>query len=176
MKTIVRFSMAVALLVPIGVLTAGPAGAAGGTSCKTQTGKATFTPGLTQTAHAQSLLATTTISGCVGGSVKSGVGKSMVKLTTAQGTCAGLAKTGSKTPITETITWNNHKTSTLTGGSVTGPKVGQATITLKITKGLFVGLHASTVITFKVGGGADCSQAHPIKSLTITGFKPFVVK
>jgi hypothetical protein len=167
--------MAIGLMAPIGVLTAGPAAAAGGTSCKTQTGTATITPGLGTTKKDQVIKATTAIGGCVGGGVTKGTGTATVKV--KQSNCAGLATTGQKMALAETIKWSNGKTSTLTGTSTTGPKVGQATIALKITKGLFVGKKATTVIQFAPAkGGGSCTDASPLKKLTIKGVKPFVIK
>jgi hypothetical protein len=173
MKSIVRFTMAIALLAPIGVLTAGPAGAAGGTSCKTLTGTATITRGLGNTAKDQKIVSTSKIGGCTGGGVTSGSGKA-TNLTKA-GNCTGLAKAGTKSTISEVITWNNKKTSTLAGSTVTGPKVGQATITLKVTKGLFVGLHGSQIIAFKISKGA-CTDKSPVTALSIAKVTSFVIK
>jgi len=167
--------MAAALLVPVGVLTAGPAGAAGGTSCKTVTGTATITPGLGTTPKNQTIASTSAISGCTGGGVTKGTGKA--KNLTPNGTCSGLAKTGTKSAITETITWNTGKTSTLTGSTLTGPKAGEATITLKVTAGLFVGLHGSQIIAFAIAkGGGGCTNASPLKELTVKQVTAFVIK
>ena len=47
MRSFVRFTMAIALLAPMTVLTASSAGAASGTVCARQTGTATISPGIT---------------------------------------------------------------------------------------------------------------------------------
>jgi len=175
MKVIVRCSMAIALVVPMALLSAGPAGAAGGTTCKTTVGSATITPGLGVTAKNQTINATSTIGACTGGGVTKGSSTAVNK--TPNGNCSGLAKAGTKSTITETITWNTGKTSTLTGTTVTGPKVGQATIALKVTKGLFVGLKGSQIIAFAPAkGGGSCSDASPLKKLTIKQVTAFVIK
>ena len=173
MKSVIRFTMAIALLAPIAVLSAGPAGAAGGTTCKTLTGTATVKPGLGATAKDQTIVATSAIGGCTGGGVTKGTGKA-TNLTKA-GNCTGLAKNGTKSAITEVITWNTGKTSTLAGSTVTGPKTGQATITLKVTKGVFVGLHGSQIIAFKIAKGG-CTDASPVTALKISIVTPFVIK
>ena len=175
MKAFVRFALATALLVPVGIAAAGPAGAAGGTTCKTLTGSATVTPGLGTTAKNQTILATSAIGGCVGGGVTKGTSKATN--TTKNGNCTGLAKAGTKSTITQVITWNTGATSTLSGTTVTGPKVGQATIAMKVTKGLFVGLKASQVIAFAPAkGGGSCTDASPLKKLTIKVVTPLVIK
>ena len=175
LKKLYGLGLAVALMAPVGVLTANPAGAAGGTSCKTQTGTATIKPGLGTTKKDQTITAVTNISGCVGGGVKSGKGTAIVKV--KKGDCAGLAKTGQHMAINETIKWNTGKTSTVVGTSTTGPKVGQATISAKVTKGLFVGKKLSTVVSFTPAkGGGSCTNASPLKKLTIKGVKPLVIK
>jgi hypothetical protein len=173
MKKIGMFTMAIALLAPIAVLTAGPAGAAAGTTCKTTTGTATVKPGLGATAKNQTIVAKAAIGGCTGGGVTKG--SSVSTNLTKNGNCTGLAKTGTKSTITETITWNTGKTSTLAGTTVTGPKTGQATVTLKVTKGVFVGLHGSQVIAFKITKGA-CTDKSPVTALSISAVKPFVIK
>lgn len=173
MRRIGMLTMAIALLAPMAVLTAGPAGAAGGTTCKTLTGSATITPGLGATAKNQKIVSTSAIGGCTGGGVTKGTGKATNS--TPNGNCAGLAKAGTKSAIAEVITWNTGKTSTLAGSTVTGPKVGQATITLKVTKGLFVGLHGSQIIAFKISKGA-CTDKSPVTALKISVVTPFVIK
>jgi hypothetical protein len=146
-----------------------------GTVCNTQKGSAVVTPGLiTGTKKAQKVAAKITIGGCRGGGVTSGTANITVSL--APSDCTSLAKLGVKSSITETVTWNTKKTSTMSGGYTTGPLVGQATIALKVTKGSFVGLHASTVLALTPTAGQTCAAAHPIKNLTITGPAPFVVQ
>jgi len=175
LKKVYGLGLAVALMAPVGVLTANPAGAAGGTSCKTQTGTATITPGLSKVKKDQTIVAKTNISGCVGGGVTKGAGTATIKV--KQGDCAGLTKTGTHMPINETIKWNTGKISKLVGQSTTGPKLGQATISGKITSGPFLNLHATTVVAFAPApGGGACTNASPLKKLTIKGVKPFVIK
>jgi len=138
-------------------------------------GTATITPGLGATKKDQVIKATTAISGCVGGGVTKGTGTSTVKV--KQANCGGLAQTGQKMNLSETIKWSNGKMSSLAGTSTTGPKAGQATIALTVRSGLFVGKKATTVVTFKPAQPAPyCTDAKPLKKLSITGVKPFVVK
>jgi len=146
-----------------------------GTLCNTQKGSAVVTPGLiTGTKKAQTVAAKITIGGCIGGGVTSGTANITVSL--APSDCTSLAKLGVKSSIVETVTWNTKSASSMSGGYTTGPLVGQATIALKITKGTFVGLHASTVLTLTPTAGQTCTTAHPIKNLTITAPAPFVIQ
>ena len=76
MKSIARIAMAMALLVPMAVVTAGPAGAAGGTTCKSPSGKITVTPGLLPTIKkVQTISFNLPLAGCKGGGVTGGVVK-----------------------------------------------------------------------------------------------------
>jgi len=146
-----------------------------GTLCTTQKGTAVVTPGLvTGTKTAQKVAATITIGGCIGGGVTSGSAKVTVSLGPSD--CTSLAKLGVKSSMTETVTWNTKSTSTMSGGYTTGPLVGQATVALKITKGTFAGLHASTALQLTPAAGQNCTTAHPIKNLSITGPAPFVIQ
>ena len=176
MTTFTRLAMVTALLIPVGVVAAEPAGAAAGTSCKTLTGTATITPGLGATAKTQTIAGTSAIGGCAGGGVTKGTSKG--KNVVPNATCTSMLKVGTKSTITQTITWNTGKTSTLVGSSVTGPKFGQAKTTLKITKGAFAGLHASQTIAFVIAkGGGSCTDASsPVRKLTVSAVTPLVIK
>src|SRR5579871_2189675 len=172
MRIFSRVLVTAALLVPAGVLIAQPpAFAAGGTSCKTQTGVANITPGLGTTAKPQTIASTTTISGCVGGGVTGGTSKSTVHLPASS--CANLTGV-STSKLTETITWNTKKTSTVSATETANkPAVQEATIAGTVTAGLFVGQKVSTVVKFTISKGS-CTDAHPLTQLKITGLKPFV--
>jgi hypothetical protein len=164
MKKIGMLAMTVALLLPMVAFTAGPAGAAGGTTCKPPSGKLTFSPGVGSTLKAQTISINLPVTGCVGGGVKSGTFKGTLK--TAPTDLAMLAKMASNLKFTSTITWNTKATSTFTATSAT--KVGKvitSKVTGKISKGLFLGLTFSSSQTVTYGpivGGV-------IKTLNIKG-------
>ena len=164
MKKIGMFAMTIALLLPMAALTAGPAGAAGGTTCKAPSGKLTFSPGVGSTLKAQTININLPITGCVGGGVKGGTFKGTLK--TAPTDLAMLAKMASNLKFPTTIVWNTKATSSFTATSAT--KVGKvitSKVSGKITKGLFAGLTFSSSQTVKYGpivGGV-------IKTLNITG-------
>jgi len=172
MTSIVRVATAVALLLAVGIV-AGPSGAAVGTSCKTSIGQATIAPGLSSVPAVQTIAATTTLSGCTGGGVTAGTGKTILKVGATD--CTGLAKGASKEALTGTVMWNTRKTSTFTGTALsgTGAKVLQATISGRVTAGLFKGSKVSTTIVYAVNKGETCSST--ITSMSIKGLKPFVI-
>jgi hypothetical protein len=163
---------AVMLLTAVGF--ASPAGAVGGTACANETGSATITPGLSLTPHDQTFIVNESLSGCVGGGVKTAKARATLKYV-AQ-TCLGLAKTGLKTVFAETITWNVHGTSTINGTVTTGPKVGQVTINAKVTAGLFAGLHVKNTLAFVVSSAVKCTLTSAIKALTFKGVTAFSIQ
>jgi hypothetical protein len=177
MRKVAGVLFAVAMLLPV-ALVASPAGAAGGTSCTVPTGKISVTPGLTNVPTKNKITFTLPFTKCSGGGVTSGTSVGVIP-PGKPGTCASLATAGPMT-ITTTITWNNKKTSTFVGKSNTkagGPKgfVATSTVTGKVTKGVFLNLGVSVKVAVKLGAGA-CTKASPIKTLTVTGISPFVIK
>jgi hypothetical protein len=170
MKRFGMFTMAIALLVPMAALTAGPAGAAGGTTCKPPTGALTFSPGVGTTPKVQTININLPIKGCVGGGVTGGTFKGTLK--TAPTDIALLSKQAADLKFAVTITWNTGKTSTFTATSST--KIGKtitSKVTGKITKGQFAGLTFSSAQTVKYGfvGGL-------IKTINITGTGSITIK
>jgi hypothetical protein len=172
LKKFFGFSMAVALLTPVGVLASGPAGAATGTSCKSVSGSVTVTPGLTDKPLAQVITFNLPVKGCTGGGVTSGTVKGTDKVT-KPGTCGTLGAPGPAQKITGTITWNTKKTSTFSASTTT--KGLTFTITGTVTAGLFQGTKVSEAGKYALPSGAICTTAHPLKTLTVTGTKPFVI-
>jgi hypothetical protein len=167
------FTMAIALLAPMGVLAAGPAGAATGTSCKSVSGNVTVTPGLSTVAKAQVITFNLPVKGCTGGGVTSGTVKGTDKVT-KPGTCATLGAPGPAQKITGTITWNTKKTSTFTATTTT--KGLTFTIAGTVTGGLFKGTKVSEAGKYALPkSGKFCTVANPLKTLTVTGTKPFVI-
>ena len=178
MRKVAGVLLAAAMLLPVGLM-ASPAGAAGGTSCTVPTGKINVTPGLTTTPTKNKITFTLPFTKCKGGGVASGSSVGVIP-PGKPGTCGSLASAGPMT-ITTTITWNNKKTSTFVGKSNTSTKgtpkgyVATATVTGKVTKGLFLNSSVSVKVAVKLGAGT-CTKASPIKTLTVTGITPFVIK
>jgi hypothetical protein len=174
---------AAALMLPVGVITAGSAsGAAAVPTCGAAKGTATFTPPLpkgTKKVKAK-LSATGTVSKCVGGGVKSG------KVTFTQtskpepGNCQTLAEvkaTDKPTVGKLVIKWNNGKTSTAAKFTIKQTKsVVNATTTGKITAGLFKGKTIKGTTTYKLPAGA-CSTKNLSKvTYTNKAGTKFVIK
>jgi hypothetical protein len=173
MRKIVGIAVAALMLVPA-VAFAPPAGAVGGTVCAKETGSATISPGLSLEPHDQTFVVNESLSGCAGGGVKTGKAKATLKY--VRQTCLGLAKTGLKTAFRETITWNVHGSSTINGTVTTGPKVGQATISARVTAGMFVGLHVRHTLAFLVSAAAKCTKTAAIKAITFKGVTSFSIQ
>jgi len=156
-----------------------PAGAAGGTTCKTNTGTATFTPPLPPLSSKTTVNSTVSSSGkvsnCVGGGVTSGTYKVSYKVTADN--CTKLITYTTKTTTASiTTTWSNGKTSvgTITlipiKGSPTKDNVTGVTKT-----GLFAGLHLTTSYAFKAVPATGCTST-PLAKVSVTGASPVVIK
>ncbi len=156
---------AISMLVPVGVLAAAPAGAAGTPTCKTLKGTQTYTPSLPKIGNSTKVnsktLANATLGGCVGGGVTSG--KSVSKGTYV-GNCTTLlgAKVGTVTKGTAVITWSDKKTSTV---ATTLKSLGKATakgtplqLSSTVTKGEFLGLKTTVKIVAKAPAGSCTSM------------------
>jgi hypothetical protein len=161
-RTILTLASAAALAMPMIAFSGTPATAAGGTSCGTLTGKATFNPPLPKIGSPKMVKSTITSKGpvknCTGGGVKSGTVTGVFHSSKA-GNCQTLAQgKGGTSSGTVTIKWNNGKTSKgpATIKQVSG-KATQATVNGTVTSGLFKGMHSSVTVTFTVSSaGGDC--------------------
>ncbi len=174
----------VALMLPVGVMTASSSGAAGGTVCTTSKGSAKFTPALPKVGDPKKinskLSATGTVSGCKGGGVTAGKTVFTQTVKGTPGNCATLLKPDPKSKGTIgklVITWGPGKTSTAAVFTVKQTKsVTTSTTTGKITAGLFVGstITGSVVYTPQTGG---CTKV-PLATVTYVGAKgvKFVIK
>ncbi len=176
--------LAAALMLPVGVMAASSAGAAGGTVCTTSKGSAKFTPPLpilTSAVKVKSkLTAAGTVGGCAGGGVTSG--KTVFTQTSAitPGNCKTLVTVDPKSKGTIgklVITWNTGKTSTATAFTVKQTKsITTSTTTGKITAGLFVGSTITGSVKYTTPAGACSSK--PLASVTYAGAAgvKFVIK
>jgi hypothetical protein len=177
MRKVAGVLFAAAMLLSIGLVA--PAGAAGGTSCSVPGGSIKVTPGLTTTMTKNKITFTLPFTKCTGGGVTSGTAVGVIP-PGKPGTCASLAAAGPMT-INTTIKWNNKTTTTFSGKSNTTAKgaphgfVATSTVTGKVSKGAFLGKNVSVKVAVKLGPGT-CSKASPIKTLTVKGLTPFVIK
>ena len=174
---------ALALLIPVGIVATGSAGAATPTTqCKTLTGKQTYSPALpvitSKTVVTSKVSSTSKIGGCVGGGVTSGTATAS---STYKGNCASFAASlGKPTKGTASIKWSNGKTSsvqtTLTSKSKPGSSPVIATLVSKFVSGQFAG-HTSTVTLKATGnGGKNTCISTVLSSFTFVNSGPIVSK
>jgi hypothetical protein len=172
---------AVALCLPVGVLSATSAGAANTVlpKCKSFSGTQTFTPGLPPTssnAKVKPLVKTNlVIKGCVGGGITGGKSSGSQKSTTATNCKILFANAGKPgKPTTGTITWSNGQKSTtsnvLTVTGVSGNSL-KAKLVTKYTGGLGKG-KTSTAQVLATPNAGWCST----KPFTKTTFKSTSIK
>jgi hypothetical protein len=167
MKKLGVLTIAIALMAPL--FSAGSAGAATLVTCAKPSGSVTFTPGLGATPKLQTTNFSLPIKGCKGGGVTGGSSKGSAKGTT-KSSCGTFAAAG-KTVTKVTITWNTKKTSTATLTtlvSVSGKTGITATVSGKISAGLFVGKTLKTKVKVSIPSGV-CTDAKPLKKATLTG-------
>jgi hypothetical protein len=174
--------LAVAIVAPVGLI-AEPAAAAGGTTCRTQTGNAVSRPGIharfPKPPKAQVITAKLAIGRCTGGVVVKGVATLKFKKTRATHCQNFFATTGSKLALSRQseFRWNTGKTSTMSGTVTWGPEARQWTIALKVTKGPFVGKKATTIVSFAPRPSLSaCNSDQGVRKLKIKSVKPFVIK
>ncbi len=166
--------MAIALMAPL-VFVSGTAGAATLVTCAKPSGSVGFVPGLGATPKIQTTTFTLPIKGCKGGGVTSGSSKGSAK-GTKPSSCGTFAAAG-KTVTKVTITWNTKKTSTATLTtlvSISGKTGITATVSGKISAGVFVGKTLKTKVQVTIPSGA-CTDAKPLKTATLTGLAPVTI-
>ncbi len=176
--TVTRAALAFALAAgSMMMVFASPAGAAVANSCKTLSGTAVFTPGLSTTPHNQTINAKGSLSGCTPSTKTGGAGTLTSTIKSPNASCQSLAKGGQTTKGTSKVTWKNKKTSTIaiTLKTGTGSAATTANVTGKVTAGLFAGHLISGQLKFTPKTGQNCTTV-PIKNVTFKGTKPFVMK
>jgi hypothetical protein len=159
MRKTVGFLFVVAMLAPVGAVSATPVGAAGGTTCKSMSGTGMFSPTLpklTSSSKVKSVLkANGSLSGC-SGSVSGGSVK-FVSVKSAPENCKTLGVPPTA-PIkgTETISWSNGSTSTIAFklAEIPGNPVTTQALTGSVTGGLFKGSQQKGKLMYApLGGG-----------------------
>ena len=170
---------AVAMMLPIGVITAQPAAAAGGTTCKTNHGTATFTPPLPPLSSTKTVNTTVnfkgTLSGCSGGGVTGATYHGQYKV--ANDNCKKTLTYTTKTTTSPISTsWKPTGTSkgTITLHAIKGSPT-KANVTGVTTTGKFKGLHLTTQFSFKAARSSDCGSTSLAK-VYVTGTKPVVIR
>jgi hypothetical protein len=180
MKAMSKFaSLAFALALASGAATAlmaAPAGAVTVNSCKVLKGTSTFKPPVSSTPQKGTITSKGTVSGCTpsaktGGS---GVFTSTLKATKA-GSCTTLVQGGNVLKGTAKTVWKNHKTTnmSITVKTGTGSNFQVATITGKVTSGLFAGHTVTGQVKFTPSKG-NCTTT-PLSQVTFKNTKPFAL-
>jgi hypothetical protein len=178
MKRFLTGSLLLGMTLAMGVAVAAPGGAVvHSQSCAHMTGTATIAPGLSATPTNQTATAHAAVTTCTPVATTGGSGTTTARLTIVKGSCAKLATGNQSFSGTASTTWHNAKVShyTLTFKTGTGSLATTATITGKVSSGLFVGKAVTGAVKFTPKAGENCSAGHPIKDLTFTNTKPFVI-
>jgi hypothetical protein len=177
-KRLLSISMAAALAFGMTAVVAAPSGAAAPVQkCAHVKGAATITPGLSSTPNNQTVVAKGTLTSCAPTKTTGGSGTINATIKLKGGSCSGLIKGGQKLGGVAKSTWKNHKTSTyaLTFTTGKGSAVATATITGKVTAGLFKGHKVSAQIKIAPKSGQTCTPGHPVKNITFVNSKPFQI-
>jgi hypothetical protein len=165
--------LAVAMLLPAALMTA-PAGAAGGTTCKSGTASGAFAPALpplTSKAKVKDVITATGALKTCTGSVKAASFKFVSTKSTGSNCSTLLTYTTTKSGLisgTLTITWNTKATSTvaLTFNDVKGKATTNAP-SGKVTAGLFKGSSFKTTFTYKAVPATGCVST-PLSKVSVT--------
>jgi hypothetical protein len=178
MKRALAGSLLLAMMFAVFVMGAAPGVAAGPSqSCAHLTGSATLSPGLTGVPADQTVTAKGTLTSCAPSATTGGSGTISATIKIKKGSCQGLATGNQSLSGTAVTKWKNGKSSTysVTFKTGTGSNIQVATITGKVSAGLFAGKNVSGQIKFTVKAGENCSAAHPIKDITFVNTKPWVI-
>jgi hypothetical protein len=164
----------------LSVLAAAPAGAAGGTTCKTGGGTVTFTPPLPDATSAKKVKSAQkrngTVAGC-SGTVKSGK-ITGVSPKGAGANCVTLQTWTSKpTKIALTVKWNTGKSSTIAAQlkEIANVSVTTQTVSGSVTAGLFKGSKLSGKFTYTLPKDG-CSKGHPLARVTYKDIGALTIK
>jgi len=175
-QRLLRVSMVAALALGMSALVAQPSGAAAPVQkCTKATGSATVTPGLGATPANNTIKAKGTLGGCAPAKTTGGSGTLTATIKVPGGSCLKLAGGGQKLAGTAGTTWKNKKTSAyaLTFTTGKGGAATTATVTGRVTSGLFKGKKVSGQIKFKITKG-NCAPT-PVTGISFTQTKPWVV-
>jgi hypothetical protein len=163
---------AFAMLLSLGALMASPAAAAGGTTCRSITADAEFSPPLPIFSKQVKIASTVTFAGtvgsCSGGTVKSGTFTGTYRI--KAGNCTTLlAYTATPIAMNITTTWNTNKTSTAAIQlHAIKADPSKRTLTGAVTAGLFKGSRTSATFTIALLTKKGCLVT-PLKELSVTG-------
>lgn len=161
-------ALGVGIGIGVGVGVGGPA-----QRCGHLSGSATLSPGLSDTPTNLTITGDGTLTRCT--SSKTGdYGSLTATINIASATCSQWE--GSTLTGTGATTWRNKKVSkyALTFGIGTGNDALVATISGKVTSGLFAGRRVSGQVKFHQVGSPNCATV-AVTNLTFTNTRPFVI-
>ena len=176
-QRLVRITLVSALALGMGAVVAAPGGAAAPVQkCAHLKGTATITPGLSPAPHNQTVVAKGALTTCTPTAATGGSGTINATIKLTNGSCQGLVGGGQKLAGTAKTTWKNKKTSSYSLVFTTGKGSAAtvATITGKVTAGLFKGHKVSAQVKIAPGNGQDC-VTKPVKSVTLVTTKPWQI-
>lgn len=180
MRKFLGVFVAAGLLVSAAVIVGAPAGAAGGTSCKTGSGTATFTPALpdlTSKAKVKDVLKSSGVVGGCSGTVKSGKLSGVSPKSTGSNCLTTATYTATGTKITLTVKWNTGASSTVAAQlhQTKGVAATHQSVAGTVTAGLFKGSKLSGKFVYTLPKGA-CSKGHPLAKVTYKSVGATVIK
>jgi hypothetical protein len=177
MRKVAGVLFAAAMVLPIGLVVS-PAGAATGTTCKTTSGTATFSPALPKIGNKTLVNSTITVKNGKLGGCNNGVTAGAVTLSAKilNANCSALVsppKNAKPTTGTEKITWTpaSKGTSTIpvTLGTVKGHPT-ETTLSGTVSAGTFKGTKISGTVVYTIPSGA--CQKTALSTVTFTQFTP----
>jgi hypothetical protein len=177
LKRFIGLPMVATLALGMGAMFASPSSAATALqTCTTVKGSATFTPGLGSTPQDQTVKAHGTETGCTPSAKTGGSGVLAATIKLKAADCSTLIAGGQTLHGTGATTWKNGKVShyALTFKTGTGNQITVATITGKVSSGLFSGHAITGKIKFTVVGSPDCNTT-PVTKVTFKNTTPFVI-
>jgi hypothetical protein len=172
--------LAAASLLSLSVLASVPAGAAAaGTTCKTGSGSAVFSPALPKlgdTHKVKDVLKTTGKVGGCSGAVKSATLTGVSPKSTGSNCTTIATPTKTPTKVTLTVKWNKGAASTVAAQlkEITGQPVTTQTVTGTVTKGQFKGKKLAGKIKYTLPSGACTTK--PLSKVTYTDVGALAIK
>jgi hypothetical protein len=166
-------------LVALGAVASAPAGAeeVTGTTCASNSGLATLSPGLGEVAQAQNISVKGTLGGCTGSTGASA--KYVAHLKTEEPiTCASVSDEVQTAAGSIVIKWGKGHGNSLGTLVLSGSVAGGFSLSGSLTSGPFAGGSISSTITGSPhfsGTGAPCSKKNRLKTIAVEGASAFAI-
>jgi hypothetical protein len=176
---VLRMMSAALALVALGAVASAPAGAeeVAGTTCSSDSGLATLSPGLGEVAEIQNISVKGTLRGCTGSTGTTANYVAHLK-TDKPITCASVSGEAQTAEGSVVIKWGKGHGNSLGTLSLSGSVAGGFSLSGSLTSGPFAGGSISSTITGTphfTGTGAPCSKKNRLKALAVTGASAFAI-